>query len=223
MSAAALKKPAFGVIAEFASATKVYEAAEKVRDAGFKFWDVHSPFPDPRNEQGDGPGKSPLGYIIFCGGFLGFTTAVLLEYIPSSFLFPADRSWQTGELFHRPAIFSDHVRVDDFDLGFHRVFRCFCFEPTASACIIRSLTTSPLTGSPTTLSSWSSNRWIPNFQRSKLENSWKELAAPKSPCFTRMIKNFLIGFHLVTIITIALLGFQGTTPAGSPPSSFLAI
>jgi mono/diheme cytochrome c family protein len=33
--------------------------------------------------------------------------------------------------------------------------------------------------------------------------------ARKSLCFTRMIKNFLITFVLVTIITIALLGFQG--------------
>jgi mono/diheme cytochrome c family protein len=37
----------------------------------------------------------------------------------------------------------------------------------------------------------------------------KELAARKSLSFTRMIKYFLIAFILVTIITIALLGFQG--------------
>src|SRR6202022_4145797 len=88
MSAAALTKPAFAVIAEFSSATTLYEAAEKVRDAGFRFWDVHSPFPIHGMNKAMGLGKSPLGYIIFCGGFLGFTTAVLLEYIPSSFLFP---------------------------------------------------------------------------------------------------------------------------------------
>ena len=37
----------------------------------------------------------------------------------------------------------------------------------------------------------------------------KELAVQKSRSFTPMIKNFLIAFILVTIITIALLGFQG--------------
>jgi mono/diheme cytochrome c family protein len=31
----------------------------------------------------------------------------------------------------------------------------------------------------------------------------------RSLCFTRMIKNFLIGFILLTIVAIALLGFQG--------------
>src|SRR6201981_2032486 len=88
MSAAALTKPPFAVIAEFASATSLFEAAEKVRDAGFRFWDVHSPFPIHGMNKAMGLGKSPLGYIIFCGGFLGFTTAALLEFIPSSLLFP---------------------------------------------------------------------------------------------------------------------------------------
>jgi hypothetical protein len=88
MSAAALTKPAFAVIAEFASARSLFEAAEKVRDAGYKFWDVHSPFPIHGMNKAMGLGKSPLGYIIFCGGFLGFTTAALLEFSPSSLLFP---------------------------------------------------------------------------------------------------------------------------------------
>src|SRR6201987_6172350 len=88
MTPAAAKKEPFAVIGEFSSATTLYEAAEKVRDEGFKFLDVHSPFPIHGMNKAMGLGKSTLGYIIFCGGFLGFTTAVLLEYIPSSFLFP---------------------------------------------------------------------------------------------------------------------------------------
>src|ERR1700742_860544 len=88
MTAAAAKQEPFAAIAEFASAAELYHAAEKVRDKGYKFWDVHSPFPIHGMNKAMGLGKSPLGYIIFCGGFLGVSTAVLLEYIPSSFLFP---------------------------------------------------------------------------------------------------------------------------------------
>src|ERR1700740_3644838 len=88
MSAAALSKPAFAVVAEFPRSTALYEAAEKVRDAGFKFWDVHSPFPIHGMNKAMGLGKSTLGYIIFVGGFTGFATAVLLEFIPSSLLYP---------------------------------------------------------------------------------------------------------------------------------------
>jgi len=88
MIAPLVSKPVLGVMAEFPSARALYEAAEKVRDKGFTFWDVHSPFPIHGMSKAMGIGRSSLGYIIFWGGFLGFTTAVLLEYIPSSFLFP---------------------------------------------------------------------------------------------------------------------------------------
>ena len=88
MSTAMVTKPVFGLIAEFPSAKALYEAAEKVRDKGYTFWDVHSPFPIHGMSKAMGIGRSSLGFIIFWGGFLGFTTAVLLEYTPSSFLFP---------------------------------------------------------------------------------------------------------------------------------------
>ncbi|MDQ3314680.1 MAG: DUF3341 domain-containing protein, partial [Verrucomicrobiota bacterium] len=35
----------YGIGAEYPSAASLYEAAKRVRDAGFKRWDVHSPFP----------------------------------------------------------------------------------------------------------------------------------------------------------------------------------
>src|ERR1700757_5435318 len=88
MTAAAAKQEPFAAIAEFASAAELYHAAEKVRDKGYKFWDVHSPFPIHGMNKAMGLGKSTLGYIIFVGGFTGFATAALLEFIPSSFLYP---------------------------------------------------------------------------------------------------------------------------------------
>ena len=105
MSAATLTKPPFAVIAEFSSAAALFAAAEKVRDARFRFWDVHSPFPIHGMNKAMGLGKSPLGYIIFCGGALGFTTAVLLEYIPSSFLFPLIVHGKPVNFFTVPAFF----------------------------------------------------------------------------------------------------------------------
>jgi hypothetical protein len=105
MSAAALKKPPFAVVAEFSSATTLYAAAEKVRDAGFKFWDVHSPFPIHGMNKAMGLKKSPLGYIIFCGGSLGFLTAALLEFIPSSYLFPLIVHGKPVDFFTVPAFF----------------------------------------------------------------------------------------------------------------------
>ena len=35
----------YGIVGEFTTAASVLHAAEKVRDAGFRKWDVFTPFP----------------------------------------------------------------------------------------------------------------------------------------------------------------------------------
>src|ERR1700739_2380407 len=105
MTAAAAKKEPFAAIAEFTTAAELYHAAEKVRDKGYRFWDVHSPFPIHGMNKAMGLGRSYLGYIIFCGGFTGFTTAVLLEFIPSSFLYPLIVHGKPVNFFTVPAFF----------------------------------------------------------------------------------------------------------------------
>ena len=35
----------YAMAAEYPSAAALYEAAKRVRDAGFRCWDVYSPFP----------------------------------------------------------------------------------------------------------------------------------------------------------------------------------
>ncbi len=76
-TAAARAPRVFGVLAEFKNPADVYHAAEKVRDAGYKKWDVHSPFPIHGIERAMGLGDSKLGWIaIFCamaGAFGGFS------------------------------------------------------------------------------------------------------------------------------------------------------
>ena len=39
------RKRVYGYLAEFPSASALYKAAEKVRDAGFRKWDCHTPYP----------------------------------------------------------------------------------------------------------------------------------------------------------------------------------
>lgn len=78
----------YGIAAEYPSASALYEAAKMVRDAGFKRWDVFSPFPIHGMDDAMGIGKSWLSAAVFCGGFTGFCTAIILEFGPSSFLYP---------------------------------------------------------------------------------------------------------------------------------------
>lgn len=67
----------FGILAEFGSPADVHGAAKKIRDAGYKKWDVHSPFPIHGIETAMGLGDSKLGWIaFFCavtGAFGGFS------------------------------------------------------------------------------------------------------------------------------------------------------
>jgi hypothetical protein len=74
--------------AEFSSATALYHAAEKIRDKGFKKWDVHSPFPIHGMDAAMGMGKSWLSAVVLCGGVTGLATALLLEFWPSWIDYP---------------------------------------------------------------------------------------------------------------------------------------
>jgi hypothetical protein len=80
--------PVFGVLAEFKSPADVYHAAEKVRDAGYKRWDVHSPFAIHGIERAMGLSDSKLGWVaLFCaisGAFGGFG----LQYWIHNFAYP---------------------------------------------------------------------------------------------------------------------------------------
>jgi hypothetical protein len=69
-----------GLIAEYATPAEVYHAAEKVRDAGYKKWDLHSPFPIHGIEEAMGVKKTILPYIVFKIGLGGALFGFLLQY-----------------------------------------------------------------------------------------------------------------------------------------------
>src|SRR3974377_1147598 len=59
---------AYGMVAEFTSAASVLHAAEKVRDAGFRKWDVFTPFPVHGMDKAMGLKNSKVGWFALCGG-----------------------------------------------------------------------------------------------------------------------------------------------------------
>ncbi|MEZ4256708.1 MAG: DUF3341 domain-containing protein [Polyangiales bacterium] len=64
------EKPAL-YLAEFATTKDVIHAAEKVRDAGYKKWDVHTPFPVHGMDKAMGLSDSKLGWIVLAMGLTG--------------------------------------------------------------------------------------------------------------------------------------------------------
>lgn len=97
--------PLHGLAAEFDSAAELYAAAEKIRDAGYRAFDVYSPFPIHGMDQAMGLKPSNLGKFIFIGGLTGFLTAVGLQFIPSSILYPLVVAGKPTGFFTVPAFF----------------------------------------------------------------------------------------------------------------------
>src|SRR5438067_2534935 len=96
----------YAMAAEYPSAPALYEAAKRVRDAGFRRWDVYSPFPIHGMDEAMGLGKSWLsGWVLF-GGVSGLLTAALVEFGPSSFLYPLDVHGKPTNFFTVPAFFA---------------------------------------------------------------------------------------------------------------------
>jgi hypothetical protein len=71
------KRPAL-YLAEFETPDDVTHAAEKVRDAGYQNWDVHTPYPVHGMDAAMGLTDSKLGWIVICAGLTGVTCAVTM-------------------------------------------------------------------------------------------------------------------------------------------------
>jgi hypothetical protein len=95
----------FGIAAEFPSAAALYHAAEKCRDQGFKKWDVHSPFPIHGMDEAMGLGNSKVSLIALVAACTGTVLAVMLEFIPSLWLYPLIVHGKPLTFFTVPAFF----------------------------------------------------------------------------------------------------------------------
>lgn len=68
-----------GVLAEFSSPSAVYHAAESLRDAGYKSFEVYSPYPIHGMDDAMGLKPSKLGWIVLCGGTCGLLAGLGLQ------------------------------------------------------------------------------------------------------------------------------------------------
>ena len=68
----------YGVIAEFDTPGDAMRAAEKIRDAGFRNWDVYTPYPVHGMDKAMGIKNSRVGWFSFTGGVIGYTTGMIM-------------------------------------------------------------------------------------------------------------------------------------------------
>lgn len=75
-----VEEKVYGVVAEFPGPAELLSAAERMREAGFKRWDVHSPFPIHGMDDAMGAGQSRVGLIAGACGAIGLISAYLLQW-----------------------------------------------------------------------------------------------------------------------------------------------
>jgi hypothetical protein len=78
----------YGLMAEFETPGDLMAAAEKVRDAGFRWWDCHTPFPVHGLDGAMGLKRTVLPWLVFGAGATGTLVAFLLQAYTNSWNFP---------------------------------------------------------------------------------------------------------------------------------------
>jgi hypothetical protein len=81
-------KDVYGVMAEFATPADLYHAAERVRDAGFRRWDVYSPFPVHGMDEAMGLPRSRLPLLVAVVGLTGALLGFIFQYWVTAVAYP---------------------------------------------------------------------------------------------------------------------------------------
>jgi len=77
-------KKLYGLAAEFKTTPGIYNAAEKVNEAGYRWFDCLVPFPVHGLDRVMGVKMTILPIIVFCAGVTGFVTACCLQIFTNS-------------------------------------------------------------------------------------------------------------------------------------------
>lgn len=77
----------WGIFAEFDSPATIFRAAARVRDAGYRKWDVYSPFPIHDMNEAMGLGPSRISWIVGTCAALGASGGFFLQWWASSVAF----------------------------------------------------------------------------------------------------------------------------------------
>jgi ActD protein len=77
-----------GLIGEFTDVDGVMSAARKTRAAGYKIWDVHSPFPIHGIDAVIGIRPTILPWLILGGGLTGLSGALALQWFCNAYDYP---------------------------------------------------------------------------------------------------------------------------------------
>ncbi len=84
------RRRASGVLALFEDPDATLAAARAVRDAGYRKWDVHSPFPIHGMDEAMGLSRSPVPWITFGAAAVGCALALFILFGTMVYSWPAN-------------------------------------------------------------------------------------------------------------------------------------
>ncbi len=83
-----MKENIYGLLAEFDTPTELVNAANKIREAGYKKTDAFSPFPLHEIDEALGIKRSILPFLVLAGGVIGLLTGLGLTYFVHVYDYP---------------------------------------------------------------------------------------------------------------------------------------
>jgi len=78
----------YGYVAKFSTPGALMRAAEKVRDAGYRNWDVYTPFPVHGMDDAMGLPRSKVPLFALVGGVVGFCSGMLMAWYMNAYDYP---------------------------------------------------------------------------------------------------------------------------------------
>ncbi len=122
----AKEKREIGLLAEYDSPHAIYEACQKIRDAGFKHFDSYTPFPVHGLDKAMGLGPSYLPWFVLCAGTTGACLAMFFMIWCSVYDLPLNIGGKP--LFSIPAFIPITFEVTVLFSGLTAVFGMFALN-----------------------------------------------------------------------------------------------
>lgn len=88
MSVPAEKRDLYGLLAQFETPADLVQAANAVREKGYKKWDCYSPFPVHGLDSAMGLRDTRLPWVVLMAGLSGCGLAVLMQWWMNAFDYP---------------------------------------------------------------------------------------------------------------------------------------
>jgi hypothetical protein len=74
----------YGLLAEFETPAAIYAAAHRVREAGYRWWDCHTPFPVHGLDRAMGIRPTILPFLVLGAGLTGLTIGFVLQWFTNA-------------------------------------------------------------------------------------------------------------------------------------------